>query len=99
MKDKHEAHFTLPFLCGGCDRAFLEKCLQEYQVVSSFRVNKDGQLQPDNFTRAVLMYGNKHLSPLDIHPLQALRLMLLEKYNQLGEKWCKPGVLLILRPA
>jgi hypothetical protein len=38
----------------------------------------------------VTAYVLKHLSPLDIHPIQAVRLMLLEKYFQLGEKWCKP---------
>lgn len=91
MKDKDEAHFTLPFLVGGCDREFLLKCLQDYQTVASFRVNKEGQLQPDTFMRAVTMFTNKHLSPLDVHPIQAIRLMLLEGYYQLGERWCKPG--------
>jgi hypothetical protein len=95
MKDKSEPHFSLPFMVGGCDRAFLERCLQDYQVVASFKYNKDGQLQPDSFMKAVTIYINKHLSPLDIHPIQAVRLMLLEKYYQLGEKWCKPGALAI----
>jgi hypothetical protein len=41
--------------------------------------------------KCVTAYVLRHLSPLDIHPIQAVRLMLLEKYFQLGEKWCKPG--------
>jgi hypothetical protein len=94
MKDKSEPHFSLLFMCGGTDRAFLEKCLQDYQVVASWRYNKDGQLQPESFMKAVVTYTNKHLAPLDIHPLQSLRLMLLEKHYQLGEKWCKPGMTL-----
>jgi hypothetical protein len=92
MKDKDENHFSLPFLCGGCDRAFLAKCYADYQAVASYKVNKDGQLQPDNYMKAVNVYINKHLPPLDVHPLQAIRFMLLEKYYQLGEKWCKPGM-------
>jgi hypothetical protein len=91
MKDKDEPHFTLPFAVGGCSREFLLKCLADYQVVASYKYNKDGQLQPENYMRAVNIYINKHLSPLDVHPLQAIRLMLLERYYQLGEKWCKPG--------
>lgn len=92
MKDKQEPHFSLLFMCGGTDRAFLERCLQDYQTVASRRYNKYGQLQPDNFMKAVATYTNKHLTPLDIHPLITLRLMLLEKHYQLGETWCKPGV-------
>jgi hypothetical protein len=92
MKDKDENHFSLPFLCGGCDRAFLAKCYMDYQAVASYKWHKDGQLQPDNFMKAVNVYVNKHLPPLDVHPIQAIRFMLLEKYYQLGEKWCKPGV-------
>jgi hypothetical protein len=95
MKDKDENHFSLPFLCGGCDRAFLAKCYTDYQAVASYKVNKDGQLQPENYMKAVNVYMNKHLPPLDVHPLQAIRLMLLEKYYQLGEKWCKPGTHLL----
>lgn len=91
MKDKDENHFSLPFLVGGCTREFLLKCFHDYQLVSSFKYNKDGQLQPENFMRAVVLFINKFLGGLDIHPLQALRIMLLEKYYQLGEKWCKPG--------
>ena len=60
--------------------------------MASYKVNKDGQLQPDNYMNAVRVYVNKHLPPLDVHPLQAIH-MLLEKYFQLGEKWCKPGVI------
>jgi hypothetical protein len=91
MKDKCEPHFSLPFMVGGCDRAFLERCLQDYQAVASYNFNKDRQLQTDSFMKAVTIYINKHLSPLHIHPIQAVRLMLLEKYYPLGEKWCKPG--------
>jgi hypothetical protein len=91
MKDKSEPHFSLPFTVGGCDRAFLEDCLRDYEVVASYKYNKDGQLQPDLIMKYVTAYVLRHLSPLDIHPIQAVRLMLLEKYFQLGEKWCKPG--------
>jgi hypothetical protein len=28
MKDKDEAHFSLPFLVGGCNREFVLKCFQ-----------------------------------------------------------------------
>lgn len=92
MKDKDDNHFSLPFDCGGCDGAFLAKCYLDYQAVASYKRHKDGQLQPDNFMKAVTTNINKHLPPFDVHPLQALRIMLLEKYYQLGEKWCKPGV-------
>ena len=92
MKDKHETHFCLPVMAGGIDRAFLEKCYTEYQVVASFKYNKEGQLAPDTYMKAVVMFVNKHLLPLDVHPIQALRFMLLEKHYQLSEKWCKPGV-------
>jgi hypothetical protein len=93
MKDKDENPFSLPLLCGGCDRAFLAKCYTDYQAVASYKVSKDGQLHPETYMRAVNVYINKHLPPLDVHPIQAIRFMLLEKYFQLSEKWCKPGEL------
>jgi hypothetical protein len=91
MKDKDENHFSLPFLCGGCDRAFLAKCYTDDQAVASYKVSKDGQLHPETYMRAVNVYINKHLPPLDVHPIQAIRFILLENYFQLSEKWCKPG--------
>jgi hypothetical protein len=93
MKDKLEPHFSLPFTVGGCDRTFLEQCFQDYQVVASYKYNKDGQLLPDSFMKHVTTWVLKHMSPLDIHPIQAVRIMLLEGYWQLSEKWCKPGAI------
>jgi hypothetical protein len=69
----------------------LAKCYTDYQAVASFKVNKDGQLQPENYMKAVNVYMIKHLPPLNVHPLQAIRLMLLEKNYQLGEKFFRPG--------
>jgi hypothetical protein len=48
---------------------------------------------------AVILFINKHCAPLDLHPLQALRLLLLERKHQLGEKWCKPGTVLFCCPS
>lgn len=94
MKDKHEPHFQLTVLAGGFD-AFLETCFTEYQVVASYKYNKDGQLAPDPFMMQVVMYINKHLLPRDVHPIQAIRLMLLEEHYQMSEKWCKAGMFLL----
>jgi hypothetical protein len=91
MKDKDELHFTLPFAVGGCTREFLLECLADYQVMACYIVTKDAQLQPDNFMRAVIEWLIRHAAPLDLHPLQVIRLLLLEKHYHLGEKWCTAG--------
>jgi hypothetical protein len=91
MKDKGQEHWKLPFMCGGCNLTFLHHCLDDYQAVSSWKWKPQGALQPDNFMMHVINFERKHLTPLDIHPVQGIRLMLLDGYFTMGEKWCKPG--------
>jgi hypothetical protein len=92
MKDKGQEHWKLSFLCGGCNLTFLHQCLDDYQAVSLWKWKPQGALQPDNFMMHVITFERKHLTPLDIHPVQVIRLMLLDGYFIMGEKWCKPGM-------
>jgi hypothetical protein len=91
MKDSGCDHFKLPFMCGGCDLEFLHRCLNDYQAVALWKWNRNGSLQPDNFLQHLVTFERKNLSPLDVHPVQVLRLMLMDGFFHLGEKWAKPG--------
>ena len=92
MKDTQVDHHHLHFLCEGCDVPFLLRCLKEYQAVSIWRWCREAALNPDNYYQHVVTYERKHLTPLDIHPIQVIRVMLLEGFWIVGEKWAKPGV-------
>jgi hypothetical protein len=83
-------------MCGGCNLTFLHQCLDDYQAVSWWKWRPQGALQPDNYMTHVMTFERKHLTPLDIHPVQVIRLMLLEGFYIMGEKWCKPGVSSVL---
>jgi hypothetical protein len=90
MKDSGCDHHSLPFMCGGCDVAFLNHCLNDYQAVSLWKWRREGALNPDTFMQHVITFDRKHLTPLDLHPVQVLRIMLIEGYYHFGERWAKP---------
>jgi hypothetical protein len=96
MKDAQADHHKLHFLCGGCDVAFLLRCLNEYQAVSTWRWRREGALNPDTFYQHLVTFERKHLTPLDIHWIQVVRVMLLDGFWLIGEKWAKPGARLHL---
>jgi hypothetical protein len=90
MKDSGCDHHSLPFMCGGCDIAFLNRCLNDYQAVSLWKWRREGALNPDTFMQHVITFERKHLTPLDLHPVQVLRIMLLDGYYHFGERWGRP---------
>jgi hypothetical protein len=90
MKDSGQDHHSLPFMCGGCDFAFLNRCLNDYQAVSLWKWRREGALNPDTYMQHVITFERKHLTPLDLHPAQVLRIMLLDGYYHFGERWGKP---------
>jgi hypothetical protein len=90
MKDSGCDHHTLPFMCGGCDIAFLNRCLNDYQAVSLWKWRREGALNPDTFMQHVITFDRKHLTPLDLHPVQVIRIMLIDGYYHFGERWGKP---------
>jgi hypothetical protein len=90
MKDSGCDHHSLPFMCGGCDIAFLNSCLNDYQAVSLWKWRREGALNPDTFMQHVITFDRKHLTPLDLHPAQIIRIMLVDEYYHFGERWGKP---------
>jgi hypothetical protein len=96
MKDKGQEHWKLPFICGACNLTFLHQCLDDYQAVSLWKWKPQGALQPDKFMMHDITFERKHLKPLDIHPVQVVRLMLLDGFFIIGEKWCKLGMSSVL---
>jgi hypothetical protein len=90
MKDSGCDHHTMPFICGGCDFAFLTRCLNDYQAVSKWKWRREGALNPDTYMQHLVTFDRKHLTPLDLHPIQVFRIMLVDGFFQLGERWAKP---------
>jgi hypothetical protein len=48
-------------------------------------------LTPDNIAERMVMYTQKHFGNLPLHPMQAIRLMILSGHFVLSPKWTSPG--------
>jgi hypothetical protein len=90
MKDSGCDHHSLPFMCDGCDITFLNRCLNDYQAVSLWKWTRERALKPDKFMQHVITVDRKHITPLDLHPVQVLRITLIDGYYRFGERWSKP---------
>jgi hypothetical protein len=90
MKDSGCDHHSLPYMCSGCDIAFLNCCLDDYQAVSLCKLRREGALNPDTFMQHVITFDRKQLTPLDVHPVQVLRIMLNDGCYYFGERWGIP---------
>jgi hypothetical protein len=62
MKDSGCDHHSLPFMCGGCDFAFLTRCLNDYQAVSKWKWRREGALNPDTYMQHLVTFERKHLT-------------------------------------